>query len=275
MIRPLILLALGLSLLGGCGRGNHPSVRQDPARPEDQSAATASSSPSQDAADAHPPATTQHRPRPKRTAGTRSKLAEAMRSKRADANPPKTAAGSPAKGGGATRPKAGQDPNELQSRDVQIGGMRLVAPKNWTRERPPLNLILAQFRLPRAAGDPSDAELTVAAAMENDPQSLERLREQLKEEAEEGSVEHLRIGGNEIILVDTTEDESAEDEGDPGDKTSDPSPPPASEGRVRVLNAMLFLGGQVYFVTCTGPEKTVGARAGEFRAFLETMKSVE
>jgi hypothetical protein len=62
--------------------------------------------------------------------------------------------------------------------------------------------------------------------------------------------------------------------GDSGD-TSDPFPSPVSEGRYRVLNATVFVGGKVYFVNCSGPEKTVGERAGEFRAFLQTMKPVD
>jgi len=258
VIRPTILLALGLSLLWGCGRGDHPAVRQDSLPPEDTSTAAAASSSSQAADDTCPGSAAPHRTRPKRDARAHAKLA------------------APAKTGDATRPRAaGRDPVELQSREVRIGDVCLVAPKGWTREGPPLEFILAEFRLPRAEGDPSDAQLTVSAAGENDPQSLDRLREQLKHEAEEGSVERLRIGGNEIVLVDSLEEESTKDGGDAGDDTSDPSPPPVGEGRYRVLNAMVFLGGQVYFVNCTGPEKTVGARAGEFRAFLQTMKSVE
>ena len=38
---------------------------------------------------------------------------------------------------------------------------------------------------------------------------------------------------------------------------------------------MVFAGEKVYFVNCTGPEKTVGERAAEFRAFLQTMKPVQ
>ncbi len=267
MIRPTILLALGLSLLLACGRGENPSVQQVPTQPEDENAGAAD--------EFHPP-TIQHRARPKRQAGTRSKLADAMDAKRAGANPRKSTATSPAKTGDAAVPKAaGPDPVQTQSREVQMGGMRLAAPKGWTRERPPMDLILAQFSLPRAQGDSSDAQLTVAAALENDPKSLKRLREQLKEEAEEGSVEQLQIGGNEVVLVDTSGEEDAEDDADTADGTSKPSRPPGGGPRYRVLNAMVFLSGRVYFVTCAGPEKTVGERAGEFRAFLQSMKSAE
>ena len=48
------------------------------------------------------------------------------------------AAGGPAAGG--------------EGRDVRMGNLGLVAPKTWTRERPPMGFMLAQFNLPRATG---------------------------------------------------------------------------------------------------------------------------
>ena len=38
---------------------------------------------------------------------------------------------------------------------------------------------------------------------------------------------------------------------------------------------MVFIGKKMYVVNGTGPEKTVGQRAAEFRAFLQTMKPVQ
>jgi len=172
-----------------------------------------------------------------------------------------------------TRPAkaAGRDLAKADTKEVRIANMRLVAPKSWLRERPPLDFVLAQFSLPRAKGDPSDAQLTVAPAGVNGPEGLERLREELKETPDEGSIERLQIGGKEVVLVDSTEVEGPDDdESPPG-----PSPSPASETRYRILNAIVILGDQAYFVNCTGPEKTVSERAGEFRAFLQTMKPVD
>jgi hypothetical protein len=138
------------------------------------------------------------------------------------------------------------------------------------RERPPISFILAQFSLPRAAGDKSDAQLTVTSPGEHNPTAIERVREQLKENPEEGSVEHLQIAGNEVVLVDSTGDYNDDEE-----EESDPSSKPENEGRYRALNAMVFLGDKVYILNCTGPEKTVTERAGEFRAFLQTMKAAD
>jgi len=166
---------------------------------------------------------------------------------------------------GGAKPVAARDASDAHGSEVRIGNRCLVSPRTWTRERPPVDLVLAAFRLPRAQGDRADAQLTIATAAQSDSRSIRRLREQLSQKPPEGSVEHLRIGDGEVVLVETS--------GESGD-TSDPFPSPVSEGRYRVLNATVFVGGGVYFITCTGPEKTVGERAGEFRGFLQTMRTV-
>ena len=270
----MILLAAALSLLTGCGRSDRPTVRQSSTHSEDEITATAAPSPPQ-AADDCPAREAPHRIRPKRDAETYSKLAgathstptNATQSVQADGNLPKIGDTTPAKTGDTTRPKAaGRGAAEVDGREVRIGAVCLVAPKTWTREQPPTDFLLAEFSLPRAKGDGADAQLTVAAAGGNDPRLLDRLREQVKQKPAEGSAEHLQIGGNDVVLVDSS--------GDYGD-TSGPFSSPVSEGRYRVLSATVFAGGKVYFLNCTGPEKTVGERAGEFRAFLQTMKSVD
>jgi hypothetical protein len=236
-------------------------------RPGDENTASTASNPPQAADATCPGRAAPHAVRPKRGATTPSKLAVAAQTKRAKGNLPGIPAASPAETADATPPEAaGEDAAEGDRTEVQFGGVCLVAPKTWTRDRPPVNFILAEFSLPRAQGDESDAQLTVAAAGGNNPRGLDRLRQHLKQQLEAGSAEHLQIGGNEVVL--------AESSGDYGD-TSDPFPSPVSEGRYRVLNAVVFVGDKAYLVNCTGPEKTVGERAGEFRAFLQTMKSVD
>jgi hypothetical protein len=225
-----ILLAVAASLFAGCGRSDHATVGQSSQQPADEITATAASSPPQ-AADDCPGRGAPHRIRPKRAAQTHTKVAV-----------------------------------EPDGRGVRIGPVRLVAPKNWIPQKPPAEIALVEFSLPRADGDTADAQLTVAPIAGSDPKSLDRLREHLKHKPEEGSLEHLRIGGNEVVLMDSS--------GDYGD-TGGPFPSPVGEGRYRVLSAMVFVGGKVYFVNCTGPEKTVGQRAAEFRAFLQTMKPVD
>jgi hypothetical protein len=223
-----------------------PAPVHDSKRPENKTAQTGDAK-AENAAAAKPT---------KASLATLAKNVTAKSVKTGDATPSKTA--------------GRDDAAKVNSKDVRIGNMCLVAPKNWMRERPPISFILAQFSLPRAAGDKSDAQLTVTSPGEHNPKAIERVREQLKENPEEGSVEHLQIAGNEVVLVDSTGDYNDDEE-----EESDPSSKPENEGRYRALNAMVFLGDKVYILNCTGPEKTVTERAGEFRAFLQTMKAAD
>jgi hypothetical protein len=262
----LLLLLLGLSPLPGCGRSDQPTIRQVSIRPVDLRTATAGLNPPP-VEDTCPGSTAHHKIQPKRDPKADSKLASAAVSSMINEALSKKAGASPPKVGDSTPPNAaGRDTADVDSREVRIGGRRLVTPKTWIRERPPFEPILASFSLPRAPGDGADAQLTVAVSGQNNPRSVQRLRELLDQQVREGSVEHLRIGDGEVVLV-----ESSGDSGDP----SDPLPAPVNQGRYRALNATVFVDGRVYSINCTGPEKTVGERAGEFRGFLQTMKSVD
>ncbi len=179
-----------------------------------------------------------------------------------DGGPPKVVSATPPKPVAQEKPPG--DP-----REVRFGGLSLVAPQGWSRQPLPLQSIgVAEFSLRRSQGDPEDAQLTVTLFVKDDPKGLARLRDQLKEEeqARESTVQDLTLGGREVVIVDSTEE---------ADEVADSRRSSASKRRYRSLNAMVFLGNTVYSVQCTGPEKTVAERLGEFRAFLETMKAVE
>ena len=45
--------------------------------------------------------------------------------------------------------------------DVEIAGMKSKTPDNWKEEKPSSDMRLTQFKLPKAEGDPEDAELII------------------------------------------------------------------------------------------------------------------
>jgi hypothetical protein len=262
----MIVLLLGLSLLSGCGRSDHPTIRHVSLRPQDSGIAAPGSTLTADDMAECPGSSIPHMTREKRDL-TVPKDVDAAIGRKIEEELAHKAAGKPATTIGTTPPSSsGRVADDIHSREVRLGDRRLVSPETWTREQPPIDAILASFRLPRAQGDATDAQLTVTAAGQNDPKSLQRLREELDREPRGGAVEHLRIGDGDVVLVANSGKSS-----DPGDTSS----PPVAEGRYRVLNATVFLGGRVYLINCSGPEKTVAERAGEFRGFLQSMKSVD
>jgi hypothetical protein len=190
------------------------------------------------------------------------KAAEARRAKASEKGnaDEKVAAADTAAGG-----KADTRSVSPENREVAISTVRMSAPASWRREPPPAPFILAAFSLKRSAGDSDDADVTVTPAA-SDKKSVQTLRAQLQEDETSGSLklERLKIDGRDVFLIDSTDtDEDADG------KTS------AAPTRTRSLNATVFIGSKAYFINCTGPEKTVGERSGEFRDFLKTMKTVD
>ena len=175
---------------------------------------------------------------------------------------------SPAAGTAKPQNVADQDDSHADTRQVRLADLSLTAPNGWIRKRPPLKFILAEFSLPASEGDSSEAQLTVTRAVSDDRAGVNQLLEQLKEEeqTQESTIEHLTIADHKVVVVDSS--------GNYDDETESGTPA-KSDDRYRSLNAMVFLEDSVYFVNCTGPEKTVTQHAVEFRAFLKTMAAAQ
>lgn len=185
------------------------------------------------------------------------------------AAPKKSAPAEPSRDGASAASGGAQEPGdsgELPSRHVKVGNLRLEAPRAWLRKKPLIDFILAAFVLPRAPGDPEDGQVTVTVVGRNDPERLNQLREELKKSSGAATVEYLKINGVEVILVDA----SANYGEMPGVFA-----PQVRQGRYRVLNAIVPAGEKLYFVHCSGPEKTVGNYARQFRDFLLGMKAAD
>jgi hypothetical protein len=241
-----------------------PSQGSEPPRPQ------SSDEPTVPSADAERPAKTETAPAKTDNAAAPPATEVGPAMDNAPSVPPAGDVAAPPSPAGVVEPQkaTGQDAAGTDTRNVRFAGVSLTAPNGWIRRRPPLKFILAEFGLPAAEGDPSEAQLTVTRAVNEDPAGVDRLLEQLKEEEEsqDSKIEQLTIANHKVVVVDSSG--SYDDE-------EDSSAPSKTGERYRSLNAMVFLGGSVYFVNCTGPEKTVTEHLGEFRAFLETMAAAQ
>ena len=137
-----------------------------------------------------------------------------------NAGPAPTASGgvSLSPGAGTAKPQrvVGQDDSHADTRQVRFAALSLTAPNGWIRRQPPLKFILAEFSLPAAEGDSSEAQLTVTRAVGDDRAGVNQLLEQLKEEeqSQESAIEHLTIAGHKVVVVDSSG--SYDDETDSG-----------------------------------------------------------
>jgi hypothetical protein len=151
----------------------------------------------------------------------------------------------------------------LPGGEMDLGAIRLTAPKTWVRKPPLVNFILAEFSLPRAEGDPADARLTVTIAGGTIDENVSRWRQQFGEKPEKEAKEQVEVGGTRVSVVDfagTYHDQRG------------PMAPAAECPGYRMLGAIFEAGGQMHFIKCSGPAKTVSAHAAEFRSFLESLK---
>jgi hypothetical protein len=152
---------------------------------------------------------------------------------------------------------------EGDPRVVQLEGARLTAPANWVRKPPRVEFILAEFALPHAEGDTADARLTVSSAGGTVADNVARWRQQFGDKPQKQSQTEIQVAGTEVTLVDFT--------GKYLDQRG-PFTPAAECPDYRMLGAIIDLGGRLNFIKCTGPLKTMAARADEFRGFVRSLK---
>lgn len=149
--------------------------------------------------------------------------------------------------------------------EIAIDQIRLSAPKTWVQKPPRSSILLAEFSLPRAEGDPADGRLTVTRAGGSIADNVERWRKQFSPKPEKESQEKIEVGGIPVTLVDFS--------GMYLDQRGPFAPAVESPG-YRMLGAIADVEGQLYFFKAYGPAKTMAARAGEFRAFVDSMTIV-
>jgi hypothetical protein len=159
-------------------------------------------------------------------------------------------------------PSEGERQTGELGRDVDLGGVRLRSPEGWIRKQPRSGFTLAEFSLPRTEGDSADARLTVTLAGGSVEANVERWRQQFGEKPERESKQELKIDGVPVTVLDLAGTYSGQAMG--------MASPPEKTG-IRMLGAIFPVGGQLGFVKCTGPERTVTAHADEFHAFLQSL----
>jgi hypothetical protein len=149
---------------------------------------------------------------------------------------------------------------EKESRWVKLDSLQSAVPAEWVWERPETRFRLYQFRLPRAAGDSTDAQLVVfyfgpqggGGVAEN----LKRWKEMFEPPAgktieEVSTVEKFQVAGVPITYLDVR--------GTYLEKT----PPFAPNAKIvrhpnyRRLGVIFSSAQGPYFITLTGPERTV------------------
>jgi len=157
--------------------------------------------------------------------------------------------------------------------DVEIAGMKSKTPDGWKEETPTSDMRLAQFKLPKAEGDPEDAQVVVfyfRGGSGTAEQNLQRQRAKFKpadgKDKVEEKLDKLKVGTYEAPYQDLT-----------GTFLSK-FPPNAPTAKVteksnyRQLYVVLITDKGDFYPTMIGPAKTVEKHKKEFEDWLKSFK---
>ncbi len=144
------------------------------------------------------------------------------------------------------------------------------APASWQKVESPSKMRKATFKIPRAAGDSEDAELSVMSAGGSVDMNIERWAGQFGKKGADVTRTARKVGDLAVTLVEVKGVYAGS--GMPG---TDPGPP--KEGWA-LLGAIVVGPGAspgpsgTTFFKMTGPEKTVAAAKPDFDKFVGSMR---
>ena len=145
------------------------------------------------------------------------------------------------------------------------------APADWVAEDPSSRMRRAQYRLPKAAGDPEDAELVVfffpgqgGSVNANVDRWIGMFtRGDGSAASSDAKIDKRQINGQTITVVDVS-----------GVYTNTMAPMGGASPKpdYRMLAAIVETPGGPWFFKLTGPAKTVGKWEPSFNSFLGTIR---
>ena len=165
-----------------------------------------------------------------------------------------------------------QQPNS-NAPAVVSGDLRFKAPDGWVVEQPSSKMRAAQYKLPKAEGDPEDASLVLyyfGPSQGGDPQAnIDRWITQMQQpdgssSKDKAKIETMAVNGLPITTVDVTGTYTAEMA--PGSGTTHNNP------NYRLRAAVIQTAKGNYFLKLVGPAKTVGRWE---QAYTDYLKSFE
>ncbi|HEY8505250.1 MAG TPA: hypothetical protein VIL46_11755 [Gemmataceae bacterium] len=155
---------------------------------------------------------------------------------------------------------------------VELDGLSSRAPAGWKQEQPKSQMRLTQFKLPKAEGDPADAELVVFYFRGGSGTVEQNLkRQEAKFEPADGKkldvkVEKIKVGPHEATYQDI--------KGTYLEKFPPFAPNAKITRRENYRQLYVVFTGKKgeYYLTLLGPAKTVEKHKGEFENWLKNFK---
>ena len=152
--------------------------------------------------------------------------------------------------------------------DVEMAGMKSKVPDTWKQEAPTSTMRLTQFKLPKAEGDPEDAQLIIFYFKGGSGSAEDNLKRQLAKFAgkPEVKLDKIKIGTHEAPYQDVTGTYMAKD------RPFDPAAKVTEKKDYRQLYVPLVTDQGDFYPTLIGPAKTVEKHKKTFEEFLKNFK---
>ena len=138
------------------------------------------------------------------------------------------------------------------------------APKAWQSMPNPNTMRKATYKIPKAPGDPEDAELTVSAAAGGVEANIQRWAGQFGNA--EAKTEKRKPNGLDVTVVEIKGTYASGGMGMMGGPTT-------PKEKYMLLGAVVDGGDRQHFFKMTGPEKTVTAAKKDFDAFVASFRA--
>lgn len=174
---------------------------------------------------------------------------------------------------GTNRTAAQASTSSAQSSQTAAGELRYKVPEGWTVQKPTSDMRVAQYKLPKAAGDSEDALLVVyyfgqgqgGSAQANIDRWINQIQQpDGRPSKERAKTETLTISGLQVSTVDVA--------GNYAGGMSPDSAPANNKSIYRLRAAVIDTPKGSYFVKLTGPEGTVNHWD---QAYTDYLKSFE
>ena len=150
-----------------------------------------------------------------------------------------------------------------QAISLSGGKYSMTGSKDWKKKTPRVNIIEAEFSIPKQQGDAADGRLTVMASGGGVKANVQRWQGQFSK-TEKSSVKKEKVGELEIHIVDIS--------GVFKDQRG-PFAPATMRKDYRMMGAIIVMeDGPDYFAKLYGPQKTIEKNAKSFMDFVKSFK---
>lgn len=139
------------------------------------------------------------------------------------------------------------------------------APATWQKAENPSPMRKATYKIPRAAGDTEDGELSISQAGGSVDMNIQRWVGQFETQGPDATKRTERkVGDLKVTVVEIKGVFNGG--GMPG------GPPAAPKPNFAMLGAIIETAGSPWFFKLTGPEKTIDAAKADFDRFVDSIR---